>query len=210
MRWKSGTKIPIPPLSDYAEDVDPSQVIQLDHSHPFQQAVETAKTRANHLPEDLELGDFVRDNDGHTIFVPSKGYIAYLKEYQWLKWISESEDYDEAKNSWSVIFTSNWVPVDDYFRFLGLMGVEVYVEYFDEFMEYAGEYQYKNHEGVDQCYEGDEAILYMIKKLEEPVQDVWCLNVMEYNSFEEYTQHREHSNPELIAMIKAYYDNKQT
>lgn len=36
--------MPIPPLSQYAEDLAPSQVIQLDPSHPFKQAVETAKT----------------------------------------------------------------------------------------------------------------------------------------------------------------------
>lgn len=152
----------------------------------------------------------MRDNDGQTTFVPSKGYIAYLKEYQWFKWVSESSDEDEAENSWMVIFTSNWVPVYDYFRFLGLMGIEVNVEYFDEFIGYAGEYQYKNYEEVDQFYENDEAILYMIKKLEEPVQDVWCLNLVEYNTFEEYTQHQEHTNAELLAMIKGYYDNKQT
>ena len=91
--------MPIPPLSQYAEDLDPSQMIQLDSSHPFKQSVETAKIPSNHLPEDLERGDFVRDNDGHTILVPSKGYIAYLKEYQWFKWVSESSNYDEAENS---------------------------------------------------------------------------------------------------------------
>ena len=126
--------MPIPSLSQYAEDVDLLQVVQLDSSHPLKQAVEMVNSQSHHFPNDLELGVFVRDAQDLVVFVPSKAYIAYLKEHQVLTWISEFGDYDETERSWTVAFTTDWVPVYDYFRFLGLMEIPFTVEYAAEFL----------------------------------------------------------------------------
>ena len=207
--WSSENAVPmpIPSLTQYAEDIDPKNVVALDQNDPLQQAIVNAKTQANFFPAEVELGVCICDTENNIQFIPSKGYIAYLQEYQWLKWISEMGTYHDQ--SWYVIFTSNWSPVYDYFRFLGLMGIEVSVDYFDEFLEFAGDYQYTNHKGIDHSYDGDEGYLYFLKKSEWSVEDAWFLNVTDHNSFEEYSKYHEHYNPELITLIKKYYETKK-
>ena len=205
---KYGVPMPIPSLSEYAEDMDPLQVMQLDSSHSLKQAVEMVKNQSHHIPNDLELGVYVRDDQGLAVFVPSKAYLACLKEFQLLTWISEFGDYDETERSWTVAFTTDWVPVYDYFRFLGLMGIVVTVEYAAEFLEYVGDYTYIDHQSTDIRYDGEEAKLHMLKRWGCGVEEAWFIGAGDYDTFEAYSQGRTLTNPELVALIKAYYDNK--
>lgn len=140
--------------------------------------------------------------------MPSKGYIEYLKEYQWLKTTEERRDYDESKKSWLVIFTSNWTPVFDYFRFLGLMGIDMTVDWFEEFHDDAGEFHYKGHEIVRQEHGGEEALIYLVNKGWEVEPACYRLGLDEHDSFTKFSQNTQLTNPELIALVKAYYDNK--
>jgi len=204
---QKGIPMPIPTLEEYAEDIDPSKVLSLESSNPLKKAVDVAKDRANHIPEDLQLGVFVHSAENDPIFVPSKGYIEYLKEYQWLKTTEDWRDYDESKKSWLVIFTSNWSPVFDYFRFLGLMGIDMTVDWFEEFHDAAGEFHYKGHEIVRQEHDGEEALIYLIKKDWE-IETFPRLTLDEHDSFTKFSQNTQLTNPELIALVKAYYDNK--
>ena len=206
---KHWVPMPIPSLSQYAEDVDLLQVVQLDSSHPLKQAVEMAKSQSHHFPNDLELGVFVRDDQGLVVFVPSKAYIACLKEHQVLTWVSESCDYDEAERSWMVTFTTDWVPVYDYFRFLGLIGIVVIVEYAAEFLEYVGDYTYIDHKSTDTRYDGEEAKLHMLKRWGCGVEEAWFIGAGDYDTFEDYCQGRTLTNPEIVALIKAYFDKKE-
>ena len=149
--------MPIPDLSEYAEDVASSRVLSLHKKSKLAKFYEACSTDIS-----ITLGVFVQGKEKSPYFIPSKKYIDYLQENQFLKGVS---DYDEAGGGeWSVTFTSNWSPVFEYFDFLGLMGITVHVDYFDEMPEYAGEYSVGNYKKVDKCFYEDEGKLYLIKK----------------------------------------------
>ena len=217
--WERRGGIPYPVLAQYADDIPKEEQVELTEEHLefdcFQALSQMTQYNQEYVDGkivvlDKPLGVFRKNaSDPKRLdFFPYKEYLAHVQKWQGLKWISDMDPFKEEEKQFWVIFTSNWTPQYEFFTLLGLQGINVEVDIFEEFMNYAGAYTIKNGVIEDIYHEEEDAVLWYIERHNLSVGDFWSLPVGEYDSYDKFIENEEYQNERLLAKIKEYYEKK--
>ena len=175
-----------------------------------------------------DFGSFSENEKGKKSFEATDEYRKYLLEnfkacnwYQWglenwgVKWdvFPDVYELDEENNKITFSFLSAWCDPMYFFEWLGNHGIDFERTYDEPGQQFVGRQIYKDGKEVENS--GGMEDEYYLWKLKEwshlyGLEDLLWLS--DYTSYEDFTENGNHSisNEELIAMVKEYYQNKET